>query len=58
VQTHLDLPQAVVQDALLSLRISAPQHVTAGLPFAFTMQVWHASTRATALLCGCACGRR
>lgn len=39
VDTHLDLPAVLVQDSLVTVRAAAPQHVTAGLPFAFTMQV-------------------
>jgi hypothetical protein len=50
VETCLDLPQVLVQDSLLSIRASAPQHVTAGLPFAFTMQVSVCESPASACL--------
>jgi hypothetical protein len=39
VETSLDLPAAVVQDSLLSVKASGPQNVTAGTAFPFTLQV-------------------
>lgn len=39
VETSLELPRVVVQDSLLSAKVSGPQNVTAGTSFPFTLQV-------------------
>lgn len=39
VVTQLELPQVAVSDGLLSVRVVAPHHATAGIAFTYTLQV-------------------
>jgi hypothetical protein len=39
VTTLLDLPLALVQPGLLTVRVLTPPQVTAGIAFSFTLQV-------------------